>query len=149
MAVVGAGGNEHGWRIDMTAPVRTQVTPAGSSCDDHFTVSFYLPDEYQVRSSNSSFKAGRRTRCGWAHGERTHTALGCAQDGHQTPPAPNRDAVWIDTTPPESYWVAQYAGFTSQTKVLEKVREQRDAAAGGGVAGHLAPTQTGAVRGAG
>jgi hypothetical protein len=44
-----AGGNEHGWKIEMTAPVRVLLFPgAGPFCRDMFTVSFFLPFDYQV-----------------------------------------------------------------------------------------------------
>lgn len=34
--------------MDMTAPVTCRVEPgAGPSCESHFTISFYIPEEHQ------------------------------------------------------------------------------------------------------
>lgn len=43
-----SGANEEGIKIDMTAPVSTQIFPgAGPFCKSNFIVSFYVPEEYQ------------------------------------------------------------------------------------------------------
>mmetsp|Transcript_9145 Transcript_9145/g.22652 ORF Transcript_9145/g.22652 Transcript_9145/m.22652 type:complete len:237 (-) Transcript_9145:492-1202(-) len=43
-----SGANEGGVKIEMTAPVRARLTPGpGPFCDDSFTISFFLPLDYQ------------------------------------------------------------------------------------------------------
>lgn len=49
-----AGDNVQGWRIAMTAPVRTRISFDSSQQeqdDNTWTVSFFLPYEYQVRTA--------------------------------------------------------------------------------------------------
>eukprot|EP00199_Chlamydomonas_sp_CCMP681_P005748 CAMPEP_0119102292 /NCGR_PEP_ID=MMETSP1180-20130426/1079_1 /TAXON_ID=3052 ORGANISM="Chlamydomonas cf sp, Strain CCMP681" /NCGR_SAMPLE_ID=MMETSP1180 /ASSEMBLY_ACC=CAM_ASM_000741 /LENGTH=226 /DNA_ID=CAMNT_0007086547 /DNA_START=24 /DNA_END=704 /DNA_ORIENTATION=- len=94
-----SGANEHGTKIAMTAPVRNRLVPGpGPFCEDFFTISFFMPFEYQ--------------------------------NGTQQPPAPNRDTVFVDPSPAASYWVYSYAGYTSESKIVEKAAdmlEQLDA----------------------
>ncbi|XP_046356126.2 heme-binding protein 2-like isoform X1 [Haliotis rufescens] len=43
------GDNEAKQKVEMTAPVATQVVPgAGPNCESTFTVSFYIPSEHQA-----------------------------------------------------------------------------------------------------
>ncbi|EFJ49639.1 hypothetical protein VOLCADRAFT_89567 [Volvox carteri f. nagariensis] len=43
-----SGANEGQQRIEMTAPVRVEMTPgAGPFCEDHYKVSFYVPFDLQ------------------------------------------------------------------------------------------------------
>ncbi|XP_046548675.1 heme-binding protein 2-like isoform X2 [Haliotis rubra] len=44
-----SGDNEPKQKVEMTAPVATQVVPgAGPNCENTFTVSFYIPPEHQA-----------------------------------------------------------------------------------------------------
>ncbi|GLI62124.1 hypothetical protein VaNZ11_004659 [Volvox africanus] len=43
-----SGANQERQRIEMTAPVRVEMTPGpGPFCEDHFRVSFYVPNDLQ------------------------------------------------------------------------------------------------------
>lgn len=43
------GENDGDAKIPMTAPVRVSVIPgAGPFCEDEFTISFFVPYDYQV-----------------------------------------------------------------------------------------------------
>eukprot|EP00798_Chlamydomonas_sp_ICE-L_P018456 gene18456-24936_t len=43
-----SGSNEEKQKIEMTAPVKTMVTPGeGPFCESHFTVSFFVPFDFQ------------------------------------------------------------------------------------------------------
>lgn len=42
------GENEKGTKVAMTAPVATRIVPGeGPNCENHFTVSFYIPPSHQ------------------------------------------------------------------------------------------------------
>ncbi|KAM9798123.1 heme-binding protein 2 [Neosynchiropus ocellatus] len=43
------GSNQNKTKVDMTAPVTCRVDPgAGPACESNFTVSFYVPEEFQA-----------------------------------------------------------------------------------------------------
>jgi len=43
-----SGENDAGVKIDMTAPVSNRVIPGqGPTCESNFTISFYVPSQYQ------------------------------------------------------------------------------------------------------
>lgn len=47
------GKNDGSQKIDMTAPVRVLVHPSdGPFCKSNFTISFYLPPDFQVRAAH-------------------------------------------------------------------------------------------------
>lgn len=51
-----SGGNVPRKRVEMTAPVRSLVTPTeGPFCETKFTVSFFVPFDVQVRIPSSRF----------------------------------------------------------------------------------------------
>lgn len=45
-----SGNNEQQQKVEMTAPVTVRVTPSqGPFCEDNFTISFFVPFDFQVR----------------------------------------------------------------------------------------------------
>jgi hypothetical protein len=46
-----SGNNEPQQKIEMTAPVTVRVIPSqGPFCEDNFTISFFVPFDFQVRT---------------------------------------------------------------------------------------------------
>jgi hypothetical protein len=48
-----SGNNEQQQKVEMTAPVTVRVIPSqGPFCEDNFTISFFVPFDFQVRTSH-------------------------------------------------------------------------------------------------
>jgi hypothetical protein len=49
-----SGNNEEQQQVEMTAPVTVRVIPSqGPFCEDNFTISFFVPFDFQVRTPHT------------------------------------------------------------------------------------------------
>jgi hypothetical protein len=82
------GENEGKKSIPMTAPVRVSVQPSsGPFCANDFTISFFVPYEFQVRllHMHPEEPCQSREACNWAQGVKQQLHQSYTRDLTQTP----------------------------------------------------------------
>jgi hypothetical protein len=115
------GANDASAKIPMTAPVATKITPsAGPFCKSNFTVSFFVPFDYQVKSLLEH---------GYAyalHGSCVPIMLTTSMTDfpfpmqHDTPEPTSADVVIIKTEPFVAF-VAQSGGYIMDDWSISKM----------------------------